>query len=385
MSITDLSRARWPALAASALILAGCLDTQAPERAAVEYQGSAPGAATGAATGATTPPGPAPGSEAAAVTNYGDYVAARARAGDTVASLAERIGMSAAELGAYNGLSPSHRLRAGDELVLPPRPSGQAARTGPARGDTGEAAGEARASAIETQSLDAGPTDAAEPSPGGTGSGWSPDIAAAAIDRSAGGGEATARPGQGGDLETPPSREAPLPANLAEPRALDSPDLSQYQTPRAETPPDEDTGVVAALPDRDAPEPRGTDAPAGTRLERPVDGPVAVGFGSGAGQIRNDGVDFAVAPGTPVRAAADGEIALVSEALGGLGTIVLIRHPDGLLTVYGRIAGVTLTKGDKVRRGQRIGRVAKPEPPAEGRMHFEVRRGAESLDPMRFI
>ena len=46
---------------------------------------------------------------------------------------------------------------------------------------------------------------------------------------------------------------------------------------------------------------------------------------------------------------------------------------------------MTVTKGDAVRRGQQIGVVSDAGAPAEPRMHFEVRKGAESLDPMLFL
>ena len=73
------------------------------------------------------------------------------------------------------------------------------------------------------------------------------------------------------------------------------------------------------------------------------------------------------------------------KSLGGLGPIVLVRHPDEILTVYGRIDNVTVKKGDLVRSGQKIGVVSNATAPAEPRMHFEVRRGAESLDPSQFL
>jgi murein DD-endopeptidase MepM/ murein hydrolase activator NlpD len=121
------------------------------------------------------------------------------------------------------------------------------------------------------------------------------------------------------------------------------------------------------------------------RLQRPVEGPIAIGFGQGAGPAKNDGVDFAAPAGAPVVAADDGEVALVSETLGGLGTIVLVRHKEEMLTVYGRIDKVSVKKGDFVRRGQKLGVVSNAAAPAEPRMHFEVRRGATVLDPMRFL
>jgi len=121
------------------------------------------------------------------------------------------------------------------------------------------------------------------------------------------------------------------------------------------------------------------------RLRKPVRGPIVVGFNKGSGPARNDGVDFAARAGSPVVAAADGEVALVSESLGGLGTIVLLRHRDEILTVYGRVARVTVRKGDIVRAGQTIGVVSDASAPAEPRLHFEVRRGATVLDPTLFL
>ena len=97
-----------------------------------------------------------------------------------------------------------------------------------------------------------------------------------------------------------------------------------------------------------APEP-----PVEFRLIRPVVGPVVIGFNKGAGRSRNDGIDFASPSGSPVVAAASGEVALVSRSLGGLGTIVLLRHAGDYLTVYGRIERVTVSKGDIVNRQHR--------------------------------
>jgi len=122
--------------------------------------------------------------------------------------------------------------------------------------------------------------------------------------------------------------------------------------------------------------------PAQFTLIRPVRGPVVTHFNQGFGRTRSDGIDFAAPSDSPVLAAASGEVALVSQALGGLGTIVLLRHPDDYLTVYGRLDRVSVVKGDIVNRGQRIG-VVSPSP--QPRMHFEVRQGAESLDPELFF
>jgi septal ring factor EnvC (AmiA/AmiB activator) len=125
-------------------------------------------------------------------------------------------------------------------------------------------------------------------------------------------------------------------------------------------------------------------APSAAIFAAPVDGPITRAYSTGAGGPRNDGVDFSAPAGATVTAAADGQVALISDSLGGLGTIVLIRHQGELLTVYGRVADVIVAKGERVRRGQPIGAVA---PAADGpsTLHFEVRQGANSVNPEDYL
>ncbi|MEM9045462.1 MAG: LysM peptidoglycan-binding domain-containing M23 family metallopeptidase [Pseudomonadota bacterium] len=332
------------------------------------------------------------------IRDYGDYQAVIAQNGDTVSDLAARIGLSAAELGAYNGLPPSHVLRSGDELVLPPRPGGYGTQIATGGGSASQVPQSGSPEIVATPlgggTLAAAGTDAAGSSADGN---WSPDLAAQAIARATGIDEE-------GELAAPPSSADPLPAEPPSPQPLQSPELSQYQTGQqtpsqtAETESEGGTVVATIVPDAPAAEtavqepaqsvsttPTASVATTGARFQRPVSGPIAIGYKQGAGGTRNDGVDFAAAPGTPVFAADNAEVALVSESLGGLGTIVLLRHSDGLLTVYGRVTNVTLSKGALVSRGQQIGEVATPPSGGEARMHFEVRRGAESLDPTPFL
>lgn len=375
------------AVLALAAGLAACGGGEPARRADVEIRGTDPTPGAPSTDALVRNAAPVAAADNSGVVSYDGYQAVVAGPGDTVAILAQRVGLSASELGAYNGLTPSHALRAGDELVLPPRPGGYApgdtggtmavaVATGPSVMDTNAPAG----SAIETEplpgaengSFDATVNDAAAPA---AGEAWTPGLAAAAIDRSSG-------LNPDGTLGAPPSSVEPVPPEPAARRDLASPDLGQYQTGEVgmATPPPGAGNAIAALPPQEP-----AAAIPNIRLRKPVEGPVAVGFKKGDGPTANEGVDFAAAAGAPVVAAADGEVALVSQSLGGLGTIVLLRHPNELLTVYGRIDDVQVSKGDLVQAGQRIGTVSNAAAPAEPRMHFEVRRGAESLDPMLFL
>jgi murein DD-endopeptidase MepM/ murein hydrolase activator NlpD len=62
--------------------------------------------------------------------------------------------------------------------------------------------------------------------------------------------------------------------------------------------------------------------------------------------------------------------------------ILVIRHADGLLTVYANIANISVARGDRVTRGQAVAEVGGGDPPF---LHFEVRRGFEAVDPDRFL
>lgn len=405
MSTTLQLTARMLTLGAALLVAAGCASRQSAERAPVEYKGTDPAVGSPAAL---SPQAAAPVRPVApdGIVSYPGYQAAVARQGDTVASVAQRLGLSASELGAYNGLQPDHPLRPGDELVLPPKPGGYGGALASAAEPATQVASadpllapatpayEPPQAAIEAAPLEGAP-GAGNIGQSGGWTAWSPAIAAAAIERAEGFDEQ-------GDIGAPPSADEPLPPAPQRPVELASPQLGQYQTrpPAAEPPaarPVETIATPAEQVEQVEPEPEAPPASEAEPVElaaappqpavelsliRPAAGPIVVGFQQGAGRARNDGVDFASPAGSPVVAAADGEVALVSPSLGGLGTIVLVRHPGDYLTVYGRIDRVTVQKGDIVSQGQQIGVVAAN---AQPRMHFEVRKGAESLDPERFF
>ncbi|MGL6210384.1 MAG: peptidoglycan DD-metalloendopeptidase family protein, partial [Paracoccaceae bacterium] len=55
---------------------------------------------------------------------------------------------------------------------------------------------------------------------------------------------------------------------------------------------------------------------------------------------------------------------------------------DNLLTVYAGVDGVSVAKGASVKRGQQIAAVRTGDPAF---LHFEVRKGVESADPMPYL
>jgi murein DD-endopeptidase MepM/ murein hydrolase activator NlpD len=96
---------------------------------------------------------------------------------------------------------------------------------------------------------------------------------------------------------------------------------------------------------------------------------------------RNEGIDIGAPAGAPVKAAASGQVAAITRNDDNV-QIVVIRHPDDLLTIYTHLDGLTISKGDAVSRGQTIGKVRVGQPSF---LHFEIRQGFESVDPMLFL
>jgi murein DD-endopeptidase MepM/ murein hydrolase activator NlpD len=97
------------------------------------------------------------------------------------------------------------------------------------------------------------------------------------------------------------------------------------------------------------------------------------------------GVDLAAVMGTPVVAAADGIVVAVGHSGIGYGNYVVIAHGGGIMTLYGHLLETEVSVGQKVARGERIGREGSTGWSTGPHLHFEVRVGNEPVDPMRYL
>lgn len=121
------------------------------------------------------------------------------------------------------------------------------------------------------------------------------------------------------------------------------------------------------------------------RLRWPVQGRVVSAFGSQSGGKRNDGIDIAVPEGTPVKAAENGVVIYAGDGLKDFGNTVLVRHENGLVTVYGHNSQITVSRGTTVRRGQEIARSGVSGNAGSPKLHFEVRQESAPLDPVKYL
>ena len=117
----------------------------------------------------------------------------------------------------------------------------------------------------------------------------------------------------------------------------------------------------------------------------PVRGKVISGFGPKENGLKNEGINIAVPEGTSIRAAADGVVAYAGNELKGYGNLVLIRHEDGYVTAYAHASELFVKRGDTVKRGDVIAKAGQTGSVSSPQLHFEVRKGAVALDPMKFL
>lgn len=359
--------------------------------------GDAPSTADAARNATATRPQP----DARGVISYPSYQVAVARRGDTVTSLAARIGADVGRVARYNGLEPGDTLRDGEIVALPERvsePAGGPLRPGAVdiatlAGSAIDAADSAGTSNVETSTLAPAPgqrqpagVSGVEPVRhqvqrgetaysisrlynvsvksladwNGLGSDFAVregqflliPVALPGKPKSALDPERTTLPGEGSPTPEPPSAATPLPENDTVPAAtpvetVAAPDLSNSSSQPA------------------------------TKMGMPVRGNIIRDYDKG----KNDGIDIAAAPGTPVVAAASGTVAAITEDTNGV-PIIVVKHPDNLLTVYSNIGNVAVSRGDSVARGAKLAEIRSDGTAA---VHFEVRDGFDSVDPDPYL
>lgn len=159
-------------------------------------------------------------------------------------------------------------------------------------------------------------------------------------------------PGVGSPTPEPPSASKPLPDEKTQP--------ASKPAPKADAP---DLGKTR------------TTASGSGKLAMPVSGSIVRAYKKGT----NEGIDISAPAGSAVSAAASGTVAAVTRDTDGV-PIVVVRHDDGLMTVYAGIDKLSVAKGDSVKRGQGIGAARN-----DGVVHFEVRKGFDSVDPEDYL
>ena len=129
----------------------------------------------------------------------------------------------------------------------------------------------------------------------------------------------------------------------------------------------------------------GTPGKSNAPLRWPVAAPrLTSAFGTRWGK-NHEGIDMAAPIGTPVLAAAAGDVIYAGDHVRGYGNMVVVKHEGDLVTVYAHNSLLLVHTGDRVTVGQEIARVGDTGRSTAPHLHFEVRRGETPQDPMPFL
>ena len=311
------------------------------------------------------------------VITFTNYQVVIAKNGDRIGDLAERINADPAILGRYNGISQDAVLRHGEIIVLPPSIVTTNATGKPLKATVVDISELSNAASPSNQKNIIEPTrhlvSDGETAftiarlykvPADTLADWNGLDAKKSVRA----GQyllipitenkvaSVSKPGQGSQAPTPPSSSKSQPRIDLEPKTATSINTKNSIA---------NTGKVTTASNTDA------------RFVRPVSGSIIRSYKKG----QNEGIDINAKSGSIVVAADDGLVAAVTKDTNGI-PILVIKHLDGLLTVYTNIGGLTVKKGERVRRGQKIAVIGAGMPSF---LHFEVRRGLVSVDPDDYI
>jgi murein DD-endopeptidase MepM/ murein hydrolase activator NlpD len=121
----------------------------------------------------------------------------------------------------------------------------------------------------------------------------------------------------------------------------------------------------------------------------PVEGRVGSSFGEREDPINGEGafhsgLDIEAPDGTPVRAAADGNVTDAAMN-GGYGREIILDHGHDVLTVYGHLSAMAVVPGQHVIRGQVIGYVGHSGRATGPHLHYEVRVHNVPVNPHKYL
>ncbi len=117
----------------------------------------------------------------------------------------------------------------------------------------------------------------------------------------------------------------------------------------------------------------------------PVRGRIISEFGPKSSGAHNDGVNLAVPMGTSVKAAQNGVVAYSGNELKGYGNLILIRHANNWVSAYAHNSELLVKRGDKILRGQVIAKSGKSGSVGQPQLHFELRKASKPIDPVQHM
>jgi len=114
----------------------------------------------------------------------------------------------------------------------------------------------------------------------------------------------------------------------------------------------------------------------------PAKGKIVSTFGKKDQKMHN-GIDIKIAPNGDIKASETGTVVFSGSELDGYGNLIIIRHKPKIYSIYAYLGSMDAKKGDSVKQGQVIAKAGKSD--STSFFHFEIRKGKQAFDPMRFL
>ena len=117
----------------------------------------------------------------------------------------------------------------------------------------------------------------------------------------------------------------------------------------------------------------------------PIKGEIIKKFGKQDDGSFNDAINIKSAKGVKVQAIDEGEVAYAGNELKGFGNIIILKHKNGWLSVYGHCDTIDVKVKDRVKKGQTIAVVGSSGNVTEPQLYFSLRKGRTAMDPLKYL
>ena len=127
-----------------------------------------------------------------------------------------------------------------------------------------------------------------------------------------------------------------------------------------------------------------------TPLGMPFPGKITSTFGhrenpfGGSNVETHKGLDIAGPFGSPVKAMAEGIVEFAG-LRGGFGNCIMLKHANGIETLYGHLSKILVKVGEKIGIGQTIGKIGSTGRSTGPHLHYEIHKNGQKINPQSFL